>query len=170
MDYKNLLSCDLNEFIFAGGLMRQTQFLSFLLLGLLAACSALTLQPANFAWPIESVLPVDESGTVSDERNSFSFDTKSLFFEEFNDSSAYMEKEIRILRDVNGFYFMTANKFKNVYVFKMNHGAMVLDSKIFISEFGVKNPALNQREPYVELIDGDKSLFLTNTGIDRNKR
>ena len=150
--------------------MKQTHILSFLLLGLLAGCAALTLQPANFAWPIESVLSVDESGMVSDNRYSFSFDTKILFFEEFNDSSAYMEKEIRILRDVNGFYFITANKFKNVYVFKMNHGAMVLDNKIFISEFGIENPALNQRVPYVELIDGDKSLHLTNTGIDRNKR
>jgi hypothetical protein len=150
--------------------MKQNQFLSFLLLGFLAGCAALTLQPANFAWPIESVLPVDETGMVSDERYSFSFDTKILFFEEFNDSSAFKEKEIRILRDVNGFYFITANKFKYVYVFKMNYGAMVMDNKIFISELGVENPALNQREPYVELIDGDKSLYLTNTGIDRNKR
>jgi len=150
--------------------MKQTIILSFLLFGLLAACSALTLQPANFAWPIESVLLVDENGMVSDERHSFSFDTKGLFYEEFNDSSAYSEKEIRILRDVNGFYFITANKFTNVYVFKMNYGTMVLDNKIFISEFGVENPALNQRTPYVELIDGDKSLYLTNTGIDRNKK
>ena len=150
--------------------MRQTQILSFLLLGLLAGCAALTLQPANFAWHIESVLPVDENGMVTDDRYSISFDTKSLFFEEFQDSSAYKDKEIRILRDVNGFYFITANKFNNVYVFKMNHGAMVLDNKIFISESGMENPALNQREPYVELIDDDKSLYLTNTGIDRNKK
>jgi hypothetical protein len=150
--------------------MKQTKILSFLLLGLLAGCAALTLQPANFSWPIESVLTVDETGMVSDDRYSFSFDTKSLFFEEFNDSSAYKEKELRILRDVNGFYFITANKFKNVYVFKMNYGAMVLDNKIFISEFGLDNPAFNQREPFVELIDGDKSLYLTNTGIDKGIR
>ena len=150
--------------------MKQIKILSFLLFGLFAACSALFLQPANFAWPIESVLPVDENGMVSDERYSLSFDTKALFYEEFNDSSSYNEKEIRILRDVNGFYFVTANKFNNVYVFKMNYGAMVLENKIFISEFGVENPALNQRVPYVELIDGDRSLYLTNTGIDRNKK
>ena len=148
--------------------MKPIKILSFLLLGLLAACSALSLQPANFAWPIESVLPVDESGQVSDERYSFSFNTKGLFYEELNDSSAYIEKEVRILRDVNGFYFVTVNEFKNVYVFKMNNGAMVLENKIFISEFGVDNPALNQREPFVELIDGDKIIYLTNSGIDRN--
>ncbi len=150
--------------------MKRTLIFSFFLLGLLTGCAALTLQPANFAWPIESVLSVDETGIVTDDRYSISFDTKSLFFEEFQDSSAYKDREIRILRDVNGFYFITANKFNNVYVFKMNHGAMVLDNKIFISESGVENPALNQREPYVELIDDNKSLYLTNTGIDRNKK
>ena len=150
--------------------MKQIIILSFSLLGLFAACSALTLQPANFAWPIESVLPVDENGMVSDDRYSLSFDTIGLFYEELNDSSAFSEKEIRILRDINGFYFVTASSFKNVYVFKMNYGAMVLDNKIFISEFGVEKPVLNQRVPYVELIDGDKSIYLTNTGINRNQK
>ena len=45
-----------------------------------------------------------------------------------------------------------------------------MDNKIFISEFGVENPSLNQRVPYVELIDGVNSLYLTNTGIDRDKK
>ena len=76
--------------------MKLTKILYFLLLGLFAACSALSLQPANFAWPIESVLPVDENGMVSDERYSMSFDTRVLFFAEFSDSSAYIEKEIRM--------------------------------------------------------------------------
>jgi len=150
--------------------MKQTIILSILLLELFAACSSLTLQPANFAWPVESVLPVDENGLVSDDRYSFSFDTKGLFIEEFNDSLAYKEKELRILRDVNGFYFITSNNFKNVYVFKVNYGAMVLDNKIFISDFGVEKPAFNQRVPNVELIDGDKSIYLTNTGINRNQK
>ncbi|MEJ2193629.1 MAG: hypothetical protein P8X73_02075 [Ignavibacteriaceae bacterium] len=150
--------------------MQRTNILSFLLLGLFAACSALTLQPANFAWPIESVLPVDENGMVTDDRYSFSFDTRGLFYEELNDSSAFKGEEIRILRDANGFYFITVNKFKNVYVFKISDGTFVMDNKIFISEFGVENPSLNQRVPYVELIDGVNSLYLTNTGIDRDKK
>jgi len=150
--------------------MKRTNILSFLLLGLFAACSALTLQPANFAWPIESLLPVDENGMVTDDRYSFSFDTRGLFYEELNDSSAFKGEEIRILRDANGFYFITVNKFKNVYVFKISDGTFVMDNKIFISEFGVENPSLNQRVPYVELIDGVNSLYLTNTGIDRDKK
>ncbi len=150
--------------------MRLIKFLPFLLLVIATACSTLKLQPADFAWPVESVLSVDENGKASDERYSISFDTRGLFYEELEDSSAYVGKEIRILRDINGYYFITAEKFNNVYVFQMDNGAMALDNKIFISEFGIEDPALNQRIPFVELIDGGKSLYLTNNGIDRNKK
>ncbi len=150
--------------------MKLINFVPFLLLVVTAACSTLKLQQADFTWPVESVILVDDNGKVSDERYSISFDTRGLFYEELEDSSAYVGKEIRILRDINGYYFITAEKFSNVYVFQMNNGAMALDNKIFISEFGIEDPALNQRIPLVELIDGGKSLYLTNNGIDRNKK
>ena len=145
-------------------------FLLFLLLVFAAACSTLKLEQADFAWPVESVISVDENGKVSDDRYSISFDTKNLFFEETKDSSAYEGKKIRMLHDINGYYFITAEKFKNVYVFQMDNGSMVLHNKIFISETGIVDPALNQRAPYIELIDGGKSLYLTNNGIDRNTK
>ncbi len=150
--------------------MKLINFFPFLLLVIAAACSTLKLQQADFAWPVESVIPIDENGKVSAERYSISFDTGGLFYEEFEDSSAYTGKEIRILRDINGYYFIIAQKFKNVYVFQMDNGALALSNKIFISEFGVEDPALNQRAPFVELIDSGKSLYLTNNGIDRNKK
>ncbi|GBD88036.1 hypothetical protein BMS3Abin03_01970 [bacterium BMS3Abin03] len=150
--------------------MKLIRIITFLLLVFAAACSTLKLQPADFAWPVESVLAADNNGTVSEDRYSIMFDIQGLFYEEFQDSSAYKGKEIRLLRDVNGFYFITSAGFKNVYVFKMDYGALVLDNKIFVSETGIQSPALNQRSPYIELIDNGKSLYLTNTGIYRNKK
>ena len=150
--------------------MKQFNFLPYLLLVIATACSTLKLQQADFAWPVESVISVDENGKINDDRYSISFDTKSLFFEETEDSSAYEGNKIRMIRDINGYYFITAEKFKNVYVFQMNNGSMVLHNKIFISEIGIEDPALNQRAPYIELIDSGKSLYLTNNGIDRNKK
>ncbi len=150
--------------------MKLINFLPFLLLVIAAACSTLKLQRADFAWPVESVLSVDDDGMVTEDRYSISFDTRGLFFEEFQDSSVFKGKRIRIIRDVNGFYFITAEEFKNVYVFKMDYGAMILDSKINVSETGITNPALNQRPPDIELIDDSKSIYLTNTGIHRNKK
>ncbi len=150
--------------------MKLINFLPFLLLIIAAACSTLKLQQADFAWPVESVLSVDYDGMVTEGRYSISFNTRGLFFEEFQDSSVFKGKKIRIIRDVNGFYFITAEKFKNVYVFKMDYGAMILDNKISVSETGVTNPVLNQRPPDIELVDDSKSIYLTNTGIHRNKK
>jgi len=130
----------------------------------------LTLTPANFAWPIESVLKVNDEGEVNDERYSFSFDAKGIYHEEFQDSLAYLDRELRIIRDVQGYYFMTGIKFKNVYVFLAFEGTMVLDNKILISEFGFDNPVFNQREPHIELIGGDKILKLTHQGIEGNSK
>jgi hypothetical protein len=43
---------------------------------------------------------------------------------------------------------------------------MVLNNKIFISEFGLQTPAFNQRNPYIELVDGSNKMNLTSKGIE----
>ena len=145
--------------------MKQLFVLSLMLITIIAACSTLTLQPADFAWPLESVLPVNDEGIVLEDRYSLEFNTKAMFFEEFQDSLAYMVREIRIIRDNQGFYFITGSNFKNVYVFKAIEEKLVLDNKIFISEFGLQTPAFNQRKPYIELVDGSNKMNLTSEGI-----
>jgi len=150
--------------------MKLIKIASLFLFLVVAACSTLTLKPTDFAWPVESVLKINDDGNVSEDRHSIEFNTKGIFFEELNDSSAFANREIRILRDMNGYYFITAEKFKNVYVFKSDEGELVLENKIFISELGIEKPALNQRKPFVELLDGGKSLYLTNEGIDRTEK
>jgi hypothetical protein len=104
----------------------------FLLSLITAACSVLTLQPANFSWPLESVLPVDDSGKISEDRYSIEVNTVGMFFEEFQDSLSYKSKEVRMIRDDQGFYFLTSTNFKNVYVFKADEGKLVQENKIFI--------------------------------------
>ena len=146
--------------------MKQIIISSLLLLLITAACSVLTLQPANFAWPLESILPVDDKGKVTDDRYSLEVNTVGLFFEEFQDSLSYKGKEIRMIRDNQGFYFLTASKFKNVYVFKVDEGKLELEEKIFISEFGLQTPAFNQRNPYIELVDGTYKMNLTYKGTE----
>lgn len=137
---------------------------ALLLLG--TACSMLTLQPADFSWPVESLLKVDDQGNVAEDRYSTSFNTIGLFYEEFQDSLAYRGKSIHLIRNNWGDYFITGDEFKNVYVFKAHEGTLELEKKIFISEFGLKTPALNQRTPYIELLDGDNKIYLTSDGID----
>jgi len=132
-----------------------------------AACSSLVLKPVDFAWPVESVLHVNDEGFVKEDRHTLFFNAKVLFLEETGDSTAYLNKDLRIIRDTKGYYFVTSQNFKNVYVFIGIDGELNLDNKIEISEEeGMNNPAFNQRLPYVELVDNGKKTLLSNEGIE----
>jgi len=142
------------------------KYIAAILFTFLVGCSQIVLEPANFAWPIETVLDVRDDGTISEERYSFSTNVKALFFAETNDSSAYKKESVRIIRDTKGFYFMIASGFKNVYVFKADEGNFSLDNIINISEFPLDLPAFNQRAPYIELLEGEEHVaFLNSEGI-----
>ena len=140
-----------------------------------AACSSLVLKPVDFAWPVESVLHVSSDGFVKEDRHTLNFNVKPLFLEETEgDSTAYLNKDIRIIRDTKGYYFVTSQNFKNVYVFAGTDGKLKLDNKIEISEKeGMSNPAFNQRIPYIELVNMGKKTLLSNDGIeseDKNEK
>ncbi len=158
----------LNSRFYNGEKMKQLKiFLILTSITLLAACSTLMLEPARFAWPLESVLEVGKDGFVKEDRYALSFNTKALFFEETQDSLSYSGKTIRLIRNNEGYYFITAVDFKNVYVFSIDKNAFSLKTKILISETtGLLNPALNQRNPFIELLSDGKAFKLTSEGIE----
>jgi hypothetical protein len=132
------------------------------------ACSTLTLKSADFAWPIENALKIDAKGNIEEQRFSFTLNVKPIFFEEFKDSTNYIGKEIRIIRDRAGFYFVTGKDFKNVYVLKTIESGMQLENKIVISELkGLTNPAFNQKAPNIELLDTPNKYLLNFKGLVR---
>ncbi|KAF0151372.1 MAG: hypothetical protein FD143_2040 [Ignavibacteria bacterium] len=136
-----------------------------------SACTTLTLKPAEYAWPIENALKVDAKGNITEPRYSFTLNVKPLFFEEFNDSTNYIGKEIRIIRDKAGYYFLTAKEFKSVYVFESVESGMKLENKITISETkGMASPAFNQKAPNIELLDAPSKYLLNYTGIMRQQK
>ena len=73
--------------------------------------------------------------SVTEDRYSTDFSTVGLFYEEFQDSMAYKGKEIHLIRNNGGDYFITGKEFKNVYVFKASEGTLVLERKDF--HFGI---------------------------------
>jgi hypothetical protein len=120
----------------------------------LAGCSSLTLEKVEFGWPVESVLTVSDKSTIEDNRYALGCTVAPLAYKEFGDSTALRGSELRVLRNNEGFYFITGRKFKNVYVFAPGAGELSMRSAIEISAQGLSDPALNQRPPYVELLDG----------------
>ncbi|MEX1139465.1 MAG: hypothetical protein WEB33_11265 [Bacteroidota bacterium] len=136
-----------------------------LLMGLLAGCNPLSLKPADFGWPVESVLKADSKGMVQENRYQLSFNVRPMFFAETGDSSN-VSVSVRVIRDRAGYYFISAPGFKHVYVFGTGDGALTLESKILISESGMTSPAFNARPPHVQLLNGsDKPRMLTKSGI-----
>jgi hypothetical protein len=142
-------------------------FSTISLLVILSACSSLTLKPADYSWPIENVLKVDYKGFIEEQRYSFTLKVKSLFYEEFKDSTNFSGKEIRLIRDKLGFYFITGKEFKNVYVFAPEESGMCLENKILVIETGLVSPAFNQKSPNIELLDNSNKYLLNYKGIVR---
>ena len=133
----------------------------------ISACSSLKLTQTDFAWPVESVLKIDGKGNVTDNRFSYTVNVKPLFFEETQDSLSYTSKELRMIRDAKGYYYATAAGFKNVYIFQVNDGAFTLSEKVMLDEKGMNAPVMNQRPPYVELINGANKYLLNNEGLKK---
>ncbi len=154
--------------------MKVIKYFIPLILVFLEACSSLVLKPADFAWPVESVVNVDNNGNAEIKRYSISFDAKALFLKETGDSTAYRDQQLRVIRNSNGYYFMVANNFKDVYVFTVKDGVFKLEKKIEISDkTGIQNPAFNQRSPLVELVfgdDGNQKVNLTEDGIMKEEK
>lgn len=151
-----------------GVIMKYVPVSAFLVLLLvLAGCSGLTLRPVDYAWPVESVLRVDSRGMVEESRYLLAFNAKPLLLEETGDSVNVSGVTLRMIRDRNGFYYVTGPKFKHVYVFASSEGSLKLENKIMISEKGMEDPAFNQRAPHIQLLNTpDKPRMLSKSGIE----
>lgn len=144
--------------------------LAFVVLGVLflQACNkSLVVKNVNYAQQIESVLIPDSDGTVTDVRHGISYSILPFQYEEFQDSSTVQLTEVRMIRNNQGYYFITADKFKHVYVMAPKKGELKLENKILVDEAGLYLPAFNWREPVVQLIDNSTEvvILLNEKGI-----
>ena len=130
---------------------------------IIQACSKpLVVKDVNYAQRIESVLTPDQNGIVHDIRYSISYSVMPLQFEEFQDTSTVLVSEIRMIRNQQGYYFITADGFKNVYVMAPAKNELRLKRKIEVSEEGLLSPAFNWRSPSVQLLSNNQETVLLN--------
>jgi hypothetical protein len=146
--------------------MNKTILISFILFFyFISGCSSLTISPVDFSWPVERVLKIDAIGSINEERYSFSIFILPIFLEERGPDFTIKEEEVRVIRDMKGYYYFVAESFNHVYVFELKDGELSLFSKILVSENGMVNPAFNQRQPYIELLYDDEKINLTPEAI-----
>lgn len=133
------------------------------ILGLVSfsACTkSLVIENVNYAQYVESVLIPDETGFIEDYRNNIRFSIEPIVEEEFGENSEEYIQEVRLIRNRDGFYFITADGFKNVYVFEPKKGVLKLKETIKIDEGGLVSPIFNWRAPYVELLTVNKEIHV----------
>jgi hypothetical protein len=136
-----------------------------------SSCSSLKMDHVDFGWPVESVVTVSSTNKIEDLRYSVSAWVAGLAQEEFQDSTALHGAKLRLLRSSEGYYFLTGPRFKHVYVFSPGPSSLILNKSIPVAEGGLRNPALNQRIPYVEVVDGDNfHVLLTSDDIVEVKK
>ncbi|MDX1671961.1 MAG: hypothetical protein R3211_06440, partial [Balneolaceae bacterium] len=130
---------------------------------------SLVISQVDYAQPIETVLQPDDNGMVHDVRQGIKFNVLPLQQAETGNSSSVTITEIRMIRGKEGFYYVTAPGFKNVYVMAPGKGRLSLENKIMISENGIGKPAFNQREPYILLLNREtnETYTLNANGIQQ---
>lgn len=156
--------------------MKSKSFIPFLLLAsfmmLATACNKFVVENVNYSQQIESVLVPDENGDVHDVRHGISFNVEPFKAQEFGEEDSTTQiKEIRLIRNAEGYYFITASQFKNVYVMEPGKSELKLKNKIKVSEERLAAPALNLRDATVQLVktDTNEILTLNENGLQENK-
>jgi hypothetical protein len=145
--------------------MRKATLVCFLAILALSGCATVTLKPVDFSWSFESVLTADSAGYVRAEPKTIAFDARELFRAETKDPGAAAGTIVRIIRDYEGFYFITSPGFKHVYIFSGANGKMTLKKKVLIAEQGMEKPYFNRRELGIELVANGQVYLLSKKGI-----
>lgn len=138
----------------------KTSFLLFALI--LSSCSKVYITPVNYAWASESELPVSQERVI-DKKNGLSFDLDQIL----KDEKIGTVSKVNLIRDRFGYYYLTAEGFKNVYILVSGANSFSLKNVIRISEESLVKPAFNQRNKYIQFVYGtdDKILNLNADGI-----
>ena len=128
-------------------------------------CASMTIKPVDFSWSYESVLKADAAGIVSGEPKTISFDAGVLFRAEDETQGTAANKTVRIIRDREGYYFVTSPGFKHVYIYTSARGKLTLQKKVLIAEEGMEKPFFNRRDQGIELGANGQVYLLTRKGI-----
>lgn len=137
---------------------------------LFAGCNkSMVISDVNYSQPIETVLTPNDQGVVDDVQHGLTFNILPLQYAETQDSSAVTTNEVRMIRGSEGFYYITASGYSNVYVMSPEKSSLKLVKKIKINEEGLAEPAFNQRSSYIQLLNRqtNEAYTLTNEGLQQ---
>lgn len=121
---------------------------------LLAGCKqSMVISKVDYSQSIESVLQPDEDGIITDVKHGLTFNIKPIQYAETQDTSSVTTKQVRYIRGQEGYYYITAPNYKNVYVMAPEKGKLVLKETLKATDKGIAKPAFNQRMTHIQLLN-----------------
>jgi len=140
-------------------------------LGLVGCKQSMVISKVDYSQSIESVLVPNDQGMVEDVQHGLKFNVKPLQYMETQDTSSVTVRQVRYIRGSEGYYYITAPDFKNVYVMAPEKNKLELENKIKISDSGIPKPAFNQRSSYIQLLNRNngESWQLKPNGIKKEQ-
>lgn len=140
-------------------------------LAVLTGCKqSMVISRVDYSQAIESVLTPNEEGVVIDRQHGLKFNILPLQYAETQDTSSVTTEVVRLIRDEEGYYYITAPGYNHVYVMTSGEGELKLEQKIKISENGISQPAFNQRMEYIQLVNLEtgESWRLSPDGVQKS--
>lgn len=139
--------------------------------GLIGCKQSMVISRVDYSQSIESVLTPNKNGMVEDVQHGLKFNVKPLQYAETQDTSSVTTHQIRYIRGSEGYYYITAPDYKNVYVMAPEKDKLKLEKKIKVADNGLQKPAFNQRATYIQLIDqsSGNSWQLNANGIKKEE-
>lgn len=134
----------------------------------ITGCGSFVVDKVNYAHQLETVMIPDAEGQVTDQRHGIAFNVTPFAQEEWGEDTEQSINEIRMIRDDEGFYYITSAGFSNVYIMSPEKGKMKLKKKFKVSDSGLSEPAFNYRSDHIELVDlKNKSVqYITLNGVE----
>ena len=138
---------------------------------LLTGCKqSMVISKVDYSQSIESVLQPDDDGTVTDPQHGITFNIKPIQYAETQDTSSVTTNQVRYIRGQEGYYYITAPDYKNIYVMAPDKGKLVLKETLKVTDEGITKPAFNQRMTHIQLLNRSTGEVWKVTAEDIKKK
>jgi hypothetical protein len=143
--------------------MKKKNFLFAIFISIIfCSCSSLKIENVKYGWGGEFFANPDESGLINIPKSSMQFNISQILTEEKLTGNP-KDHKFRIIRDDEGYFYITANNFKFVWVFACEEASLVLKNKLDLLEGkSLDDPKFNEQKPNVRLFLKDGKEFLLN--------
>jgi len=126
------------------------------------SCSTFKIENVKYGWNGEYFASPDENGDFTIPKNSMKFNVLKLLEEE-GLLNKITDIKLRIIRDEEGYFYITADKFKYIWVFMPDESSLKLKNKIeLLKGKSLEEPKFNEQKPNIKVFLKDKSEFIIN--------